>query len=176
MTEWNRKSGSKLVAVALALVLQASLLPAVAAPDTGSISGVVRADDGRQPLANAVVHIADRDSGKIFSSEPSAADGSFRVGNLPYGKYEVGVESDGGLFIVSVPLNVARASTDNVELVVTGSAEAVALVGGGRKAGTAGVWSNPLTASLIVVGAAIVVGAVISATDDDDEQDATPVN
>lgn len=174
MTDWNRKSGFKLVAVALVLLLQGSMLPTLAAPDTGSISGVVKTDDGRQPLADAVVHIADRDTGEIYSSEPSAADGSFRVAKLPYGKYEVGVESNGGLFIVSVPLNVGKASTDNVQLVVTGSAEAVALVGAGRKAGTAGVWSNPLTAALIVVGAAIVVGAIISATDDDDEQEVTP--
>ena len=44
-----------------------------------------------------------------------------------------------------------------------------------NKGGT-GVWNNPATAALIVVGAAIVLGLLIDAATDDDEGPASPSN
>jgi hypothetical protein len=170
MTEWKRNPGYEMTAVALVLVLQTWLLPVSAGSEPGSITGVVRSDDGRQPLAGAVVHVANRDGGKVHSSKPSGADGTFVVADLPPGTYEIGVESGGGLFLVYVPVSVAGEKPQQVELVVTASDEARELVGAGRKAGSAGVWSNPLTAALIIVGGAIVIGAGINAADDDEGQ------
>jgi hypothetical protein len=172
MTSKKGYLGFKLMAAALVVLLKASGWPVLAAPG-GELTGVVRAADGRSPLVGAVVHVADRASGTVYSSKPAGADGSFQVGGLPDANYEVGIETQDGLFLVYVPLAVKQANSQRIELVVTDSPEARDLVRAGRRADTAGVWQNPLTSALIVVGGAIAIGAIVNAADDDDETDAT---
>jgi hypothetical protein len=92
-----------LLALALALPLWAS--PAVAkkkkqdAPQGSRIYGKIHEADGRAGRAGVIVHAYHLATGKTYSSEPSAKDGSFDIPGLPIGYFEIVVETDDGAFV-----------------------------------------------------------------------------
>jgi hypothetical protein len=169
----------KLTAIAVIVALQGLGVPAGAAGPVGSrVAGSILSTPADTPIAGARLHLGDPRSGRVFTSEPSAPDGSFALAEVPPATYEVAVESNGGLYVVSTPLELAPGATRNLQV-------AVAPVAPGQMAppppdpdaeknkGGTSVWNNPATAALIVVGSAIVLGFLIKeGTDDDDNEPA----
>ena len=149
---------ASLVVASLAVSVQAPL-----AAGNASLAGRVVSLGTGSPLAGARVHVADPTTREIRSSEATTADGSFSVRGLDPRAYSVAVESKGGLYVVSAPVVVAEGKERAVELAV----ESAPAPGPPAEAKPKlSVWENPLTATLIVVGAAIVVGAIIGSSND----------
>src|SRR5262245_29077615 len=159
----------------LTLVLMSSLLlgtPAAWATDgPAALSGGIR-DGGRAPLPGARLWAAPAGGGRLFRSEPAGSDGGFELGGLPAGACELAVEFDGGLYVVEAPVVLVPGIKRAVQVAVgraaqgrvSPAAEPTPDAGGARS----NIWNNPLSAGLIVLGAAIVVGAVVKNVTDDE--------
>ena len=177
----------------LAPVLIVCLLPSMpagAASDPATLSGIVRSADGRAALAGARVFAGDPETGEIYPSDQTGENGFFEIRGLPPATYSLAVESNAGLYLVDLPVPLGEGVTRTVGISVNAS---LADDGGGggndddedddSKAGSPyrsrrpHLWNNPLTAALLVIGLAVVFGFVIAnATEDGDgfvEQGAT---
>lgn len=140
------------VASCLAASLVLVVFPVLASDAPAGVVGEILAMDGQYPMAGSRVHLADPTGGRQFTSDPTAADGSFRVPDVPAGTYRVGIESEGRLYIVDGPLALAPGETRNVQLALQSKTAPA----------PAGVWQDPLYAGLIVAGSAIVLGILIN--------------
>jgi hypothetical protein len=172
----DRIPGFRLVATLMVVALQGIMIP-VTAGESVAVNGLVVSTTDQQPVVGARIHLGDPETGQIYSSSPVSDDGSFAIEGVPAATYEVGVEHEGGLFVVDTPLSLApgqsRPLTVAIDPQLAPSPEEAEQQQ--RKRAGRGVWNNPLTAALIVLGAAIVIGVIINeATDDDVEQPASP--
>lgn len=164
----NRTVFSKLVAAVTIVALQLLLFPAFGEVRPGSISGTVLSASDQAPLAGARVHVGNPKTGEIFSSETTSADGGFQVASLPAANYQLGVEANGGLYLVHPPVSLEAGQRRTVQLAVADPApppeEAEEDSTKGKKPT---IWSNPVTATLILLGAAIILGWAIDDLIDD---------
>ena len=165
------------VAAALVVSMQALALPAAAGAAPAGLSGaLVRAAD-QSPLVGAKLHVGNPETGAILTTAPADAKGSFAIGGLAPATYQLAVETDGGLYVVTTPVRLGPGQTRTVNVAVASATQDDDDDDPGAAAAPnkTSLWENPLTAALIVLGAAIVVGLVVDeATDDDDENDASP--
>ncbi len=166
------------VSAALIVAVQALALPASAGAAPASLSGaLVRATD-QSPLVGAKLHVGNPETGAILTTAAADDKGSFAIAGLAPATYQLAVETDGGLYVVTTPVHLAPGQTRTVNVAVASTQDNG--IDDDKPAAAAApaktsMWENPLTAALIVLGAAIVVGFVVDeATDDDDEPDASP--
>ena len=172
----------KLTAIVAIVALQGLGLPAEAAGGAAGsrVSGSILSAPDETPLAGARLHLGDPRSGRVFTSQPSNADGSFALAEVPPATYDVAVESNGGLYVVMTPIELAAGDARNLQVAVTPLAPGQMAPpppdpDAEKNRGGTSVWNNPATAALIVVGSAIVIGFLIKeATDDEDEPSASP--
>jgi hypothetical protein len=164
----------KVLATGLIVALQTFYVPVAAAPSTASLSGSILSATGETPMGGVKVHAGDPRTGAIYSSELTAADGSYAIAELPPASYELAVESDGVLYVVTTPVQLAPGQSQSVNLAVnTDTAPSPEEAEEKKKRRTATFWRNPFWAALIVLGGAFAVGAIISAATDDDPPLAT---
>ena len=175
----SRHACVRLLASALVLCLLPAV-PASAADHASTLSGVVRAEDGRATLAGARVFAGDPETGEVYPSGWTAEDGTFEIRGLPPASYRLAVESNAGLHLIDLPVPLGKGMTRTVGISVHtamagddagggGEAEGGGESGKTNKSRRPNLWNNPLTAALIVIGLAVVFGLVIAnATDDDD--------
>ncbi len=167
---------AKVVAALLVVALQLAFTPLSASPGSASLSGQVVVAQSRAPLAGVRLHVADSKTQKIVSSVPTSADGKFTVSDLPPSSYQLAVESDGKLFVADAPVRLAAGASRTVEVAVdpnaTGRLAKDASKGGYGSGMSA--WNNPLTATLIVIGAAVVIGFAVDRATEDDEEPSSP--
>jgi Carboxypeptidase regulatory-like domain len=166
------------VAAALIVSMQALALPASAGAAPASLSGaLVRAAD-QSPVVGAKLHVGNPETGAILTTAPADDKGSFTIGGLAPATYQLAVETDGGLYVVTTPVHLAPGQSRTVNVAVASATQQDDdddQPGAAAAPAKTSMWENPLTAALIVLGAAIVVGFVVDeATDDDDESDASP--
>lgn len=163
----DRSTFGRIVAVALVIALQALFTP-MAAEGEATMSGHVLSLDGSTPLTGAVVHATDPVSGALYSSEPTNEKGYFEIPALEPSNYSLGVEKDGGLYLLPSTLGMAPGQQRSVALAI----QPAPLAPGQNqppnvtKSGPKG-WNSPWAAALIVLGGVIVLGLVIDAADDD---------
>jgi len=164
----------------LAVLLVASLpwlsIPVSAGEVAATLTGsIVRSADG-SPLAGARLHVSDPKTGKIFSSPPATDDGAFTLAELPPSTYALAVESEGGLYLVGTPLQLAPAATRTVNLAV--NPQSVLRDGEAESDDDDdekwGFFENPLTATLIILGVATVLGIAVDNLSDDDKKKKSP--
>ena len=139
--------------VVLAFQLAAPL--GVQAGRTGSLTGhVLPPADGRAPATAVLI-------GGV--SAPVAADGSFRATGLPEGPTQLAIETSEGLYVVASPVTVAPGATRSIDLALGGREDTSAPPPAEKekKKKRAGVWANPVSATLIIIGSAIVVGVAV---------------
>jgi hypothetical protein len=153
--------------------------PTIAASGGATISGTLFSASSSAPLAGARLFLKDPASGASYTSSLSGADGSFDTVSVPASSYRVAIESNGGLYVVDTPVTLDAGSSRHLRVAVremerarAGRAEGETPPPEGQKAAAedTSFWSNPLTATLVVVGGAILVGVLVdNATNDDDE-------
>lgn len=164
---------TRCLAVAVALALCG--LPQTFAAG-GSVDGSIVRSADRMPLSGARLHIANPRSGEMFSSSPAARDGSFAVAELPAESYALAVEHEGGLYVVETPLHVAEGSKQTLNLSVSPSSDLDGVNLEKKKGDSlrngASFANNPLTAALIVLGAATLVGVALD--NDNNEGSSSP--
>lgn len=92
-----------------------------------------------------------------------AADGSFRADGIPGGPTELAIETSEGLYVVATPIAIAPGTTRSLQLAFGGRQDSNAPPPPEKekKKKRGGIWANPLTASLIIVGSAIVLGFAV---------------
>ena len=156
--------------LALPLVLASQLTAPTAVPAgrPGTLIGRVLPQSDDQPAAKAV----------WIGGVPAAvrADGSFRATGIPSGPAQLAVETADGLFVVASPVIVAPGATSLVDLALRGREDtsAPAPAENDKKKKRTGVWANPATATLIIIGSAIVVGVAVDQLVKSDHTEASP--
>jgi hypothetical protein len=139
------------------LVLASSLAVPLGAlaSGTGALAGRVLASPTGRPIAKNV-WIGDKPAAV-------AADGSFRMEGIPAGPAELAIETSAGLYVVATPVAIAPGATRQVQLAFGGRQDtgAPAAPENDTKKKRGGIWANPATATLIIIGSAIVVGVAI---------------
>ncbi len=85
-------------------------------PGTSRIEGRILDARGRE-IAGARVLASHVSSGEVFASPPSRDNGKYLVAGLPYGYYDLAVETPAGLFVAERVINLAPAGT--AELLLT---------------------------------------------------------
>lgn len=159
------------LAATLILALPLFSVPISAGVPTASLKGRIVEAGTRAPMAGARIHAGDPKAGTLYSSHATSSDGSFSLDALPASSYELAVESEGGLFAVSAPVQLAAGQSRDVQLAVTRNQAASGAGGATNSKGTGaklGIWNNPLTATLLVLGGAVVVGVLVDQVTDDD--------
>ncbi len=163
----TRNRSAKALSSVLILVLIGLLSPVSAGRPTAELSGTIFSTD-ETPLAGAKIYAADKQTGKIYPASATGDRGRFSLKGLPAANYELGVELDGGLYVVGSSLALADGQSQNVNLSINPKKNPNPSTG--VKSGVTSVWNNPFTAALIVLGSATVVGVLVeSATDDEDD-------
>ncbi|HEX6851824.1 MAG TPA: carboxypeptidase-like regulatory domain-containing protein [Candidatus Polarisedimenticolaceae bacterium] len=151
---------------------------AFASPAPASLQGTVTVQGGTQPIAGAVVLVGNPKDGSVVPSGPADAEGRFSIGNLAPATYQLAVREGEKLWVVDAPVTLAPGQVRDVTVGINpqqapGPDTAAAEADKDKMT----FWNNPLTASLIVVGAAVLVGfAIDAATDDDDPTPVSPSN
>jgi hypothetical protein len=89
--------------VCLMLIATISLvgLPVIAAPTSAHIGGTIFSSGDGVPVEGAVVKAASLTDSKIYESAVTNDKGNYSLSGLPAGKYDVAVQSGGGLYVVS---------------------------------------------------------------------------
>jgi hypothetical protein len=179
MTLQNRVSQALawcLIASTAALGIPVAAEPASAAAGAlASVRGTVLSADSGAPLAQARVHASEPRAERFFSSQPCESDGSFRLGDLPAGTYELAVESAGALYLAQAPLRLEPGQSRSVHLAVRKTASQDPSAANQR----GGFFENPVTAALTIAGIATATGLLLNEwTNDEDEsdRDASPSN
>lgn len=141
------------------LVLLVAPAPAWAAA-SGAIAGRVVAAP-RGAVASAVFLASSDDA---VRKVPVAGDGTFTADDVPAGRVSLAVQTEAGLYAVDTPIVLAPGERHTVRLALRGAQDTnppeAQPPEKKRKSGAA-IWNNPLTASLVVIGAAIVVGVAV---------------
>lgn len=107
-----------------------------------------------------------------------AKDGSFQAAGIPGGPAELAIETAEGLFVVATPVVIAPGTTRRVHLAFAGrqDSSAPAPPEQEKKKKRGGIWANPVSATLIIVGSAIVVGFAVDQFTKSDSVPASPSN
>jgi len=94
---------------------------------------------------------------------PVAADGSFRANAIPVGPAELAIETSEGLYVVATPVAISKGTTRQVQLALGGRQDSSAAPPPEKekRKKPGGIWANPATATLIIVGSAIIVGFAV---------------
>ncbi|ANM29257.1 hypothetical protein ABI59_06140 [Acidobacteria bacterium Mor1] len=164
---------SKAASPVVFLVLLVSMsLPAWSAGPV--LSGqVLSLSQDNAPLAGAQVLARNTESGETYRSAITAADGSFSLEGLPAAEYDLAVEHGDGVYVMPAAMKLTPVTPQNVQLGVRANAKANKTNkkrnASTRQGAGKSLWSNPLTATGIVLGSAIVVGVVVDEADSDDD-------
>lgn len=177
----HRNDGTRALAVAVLFSLIAFTTPwAVASEGTTALRGIVLDSTDKLPVEGVQILVGSSSNRAIAVSEPTAADGSFAVTGLQPGTYQVGVRSDHLMFVVDTPVNLTSGANRPVDLLIDGGQLSAAvdsrseLPTAKSLSGSGGVWDNPLTATLLVIGGAVVVGVIVDELDSDSKNN-TPL-
>jgi len=186
----------------LLLALPAQLLPALAQdakePGQGALRGKIFQDDGKTPAAGATVRAVHLDTNEIFEGAPTTADGKYEVKGLPYGYYNLIVETAEGSYLSNRILNVPPEKKVEASFMLTDSrpeerewweAEPSRRVPGMdgppdgvariiEKRDTGSFWKSGGGIAVMVGGGALIVGALVLTADDSSssESPASPSN
>ena len=147
------------------LALTGAGLPIAAEEQVAGLNGVIRSHD-RSPLEGARLLMADPDTGKVYRSEPTGADGGFALTTLEPGRYDLAVEVDGGFYLVKQSLDLVAGVQRMVQVAIGERAAAGSPLAADEA--QAGIWNNPFIAGGLVLGFAILAGALVkNATEDE---------
>ena len=130
------------------------------APGSSVLTGGVNGPDG-SPLAGATVVAYHLSSERVFRSAPTDGKGQFTMTGLPYGYFDVAVETGSGLFVADVVINAAPSGKTAVKFELASGAQGtprkfpgtdidpVGVARVNRKVGSGEFWRSPKGIGLI---------------------------
>lgn len=93
------------------LILGSFFIPAAVAeekgPDSAKIVGTIFGSDGKSKISGAKVHAYHLSTEATFTSAPTGNDGKYEITGLPYGYFDLAVETPNGIFVANQVANVA---------------------------------------------------------------------
>ena len=188
---------SKLMAVLAALSLPlASFAPALAAEGDAvadrMLEGKILSDDG-QAIQGAKIKVRNLDTGEEFTSAPTGGNGSYKLDNLPAGRYEIAVQTERGVYLGNRTVDLVNQTSQTYSFSLKNVPPEQALeearrareedegappappptgrppTGAAAGASKTSYWSNPWVATFTVLGIAIGAAIFIDHLDDDDD-------
>jgi hypothetical protein len=115
--------------VMVALLVGTTFSPYVSAQEeetaagNSKLTGKIVAADGKTGVGGATVLAYHLASEQLFRSEPTNSKGTYQIDNLPYGYYDVGVQTESGLFVGNQVVNMPPSGKTTLTLTVTSFAE-----------------------------------------------------
>jgi hypothetical protein len=108
------------VAVAVAMAVGPQIGGAFAAGPVGNVvvRGFVASADKATPISGARVYAVHLDTKQVFTSAPSAGDGAYQITGLPFGYYDLAVETPDGLFLANRVINAPAGEKIEVSLML----------------------------------------------------------
>jgi len=140
-------------------------------PAAGTLLGVITTDGGGGVLPGAVVQVRNTVTGELIKSSPADELGMYVSRDVPYGTYDLAVETEAGFFVYGDQLAVK----DSVPQVLSlDLAEDEGAASGSTK--SVAWWKTPI--GIVVISAATVAtGLVIGdSLDDSDDTPESPAN
>lgn len=137
--------------------------------DSGTLLGVITTADGGSVHSGAVVQVRNTVTGEIYKSSPADELGMYISRDVPYGTYDLAVETAKGYFLTSDQVAVRNTVPQIISLALSedeGSAST-------KKA--AAWWKTPV--GIVVISAATVAtGLVVANQLEDDPAPESPEN
>jgi len=93
------------------------------ADGTSALGGKVVSADGKAPVEGATVLAYHLSSEALFSSAPTNAKGDYTINGLPYGYFDLAVDTPDGLFVGNQVLNVAPSARAAANFTLTPTPE-----------------------------------------------------
>jgi hypothetical protein len=78
---------------------------------SGHIKGKVLDGSKKAPISGAIVRAYHLDTGRVFSSAPTATNGACEISGLPYGYLDLSVETADGTYVGNQVVNVPPSGT-----------------------------------------------------------------
>jgi hypothetical protein len=94
-----------------------------AVPGLGTLKGSVRGADGKGRVGGAIVHAYHVDSSTLYSSEPTASNGEYRIKNLSHGYYDLAIEIEGAVYVANTIVNMPPSGTVSITIHLTDFAD-----------------------------------------------------
>src|SRR3989442_7423582 len=97
----------------LSLVLSTGPVPlgAAAAQPSASFTGRIFLADAKTPVREATVNAFNVDTEKTFKSGITGPDGAYALDGLAPGRYEIGISTAAGIYVVATNMNVNAGQT-----------------------------------------------------------------
>lgn len=107
--------------VTIFILLSFLVFPNLSMTEEGlsELRGKVFKSDAKTLVSEAVVKAYHIASGKLFNSVPTDLSGSYSLKHLPYGYYDLAVETKEGIFISTQAINVAPNTKLNISFALT---------------------------------------------------------
>jgi hypothetical protein len=108
------------VVIACAIAFGPQVFPVWAAGPAGNvvIRGNVASADKATPIAGARVYAVHLDTKQVFTSSPSGAKGEYSITGLPFGYYDIAVETTDGLFLANRVINAPAGERVEISLML----------------------------------------------------------
>ncbi len=162
----------KSVAAILLLMVPACIgFPGVWAmeSDSGTLLGVITTGDGGGVHGGAVVLVRNTVTGEIFNSSPADELGMYISREVPFGIYDLAVETEKGYFLTSDQVAVKSTVPQVISLALSEDEGSASV----KK--TAVWWKSPV-GIVVISAAAVATGLVVAKQLEDDPAPESPAN
>ncbi len=172
MSKWTLKWQRSVAATLLVMVpMFFGCYPVTWALDTegGTLLGVVTSANGSSVMPGAVVQVRNTVTGAIYASSPADEMGMYVSRDVPFGTYDLAVETEKGYFLTADQLAVKDTVPQVLSLALSEDENEAS-----KKKGAAW-WKTPV--GIVVISAAVVATGLVVANElDDDPAPESPVN
>jgi hypothetical protein len=158
------RTAHRFIASSLIVALVLVTSPAFSAPAPATLTGTVYADDVVTPLVGATVIVTDVNGVKL-ASQPTAADGTFKIAAVAPGRTSLALETTKGSFAVGTPVTLAPGETRGVYLAMKAAAPPAEKEK--KKGGAAWTGGEIAAMTVVLVGFAAAAWVGYDQTNDD---------
>ena len=137
--------------------------------EAGTLLGVITIDDGSRALPGAVVQVRNTVTGELYASGPADELGMYVSRGVPFGTYDLAVETAKGFFVTETQVAVKNTVPQLLSLTLNQDEEAAS------KKAAAAWWKSPVGIVLIST-AAVATGLVVAKQIEDEDDPESPVN